>query len=228
MEFNKLNHSKTQLMKIWAETQSLVVPLAEFALDQVMNEGALRDIPIINSFVQLYKLKNNYSNHLLEKKLYDYFRNLDDIPFEKRIKFAQKYLNNDPTFSDNLLLAIDKSERLEKTPIFANLTRAFVYEKISKVDFWRLVKCLNDGFYEDFEFLKKYSHEKKLYGNEAQSLVNSGLVQIFTGLASPAFEMNGKFGLQGLSNRHSAYSITNIGKLFVKHGLHDEYFLPNS
>ncbi|MDN4617628.1 hypothetical protein QCD85_05930 [Paenibacillus sp. PsM32] len=220
-------HVFKQCLKVITKSESLTTPLIEATFDSILKEGVLKDIPGTNTAVQLFKLPKIISATILESKLEYFLMNLAEISFEKRINFAQKYLDNESHFVDNLLLALDKIERVEKLPLFLNLFRAFLYEKISTSDFWRLTKCLNDGFYEDFEFLKKYADKKSLFGDQAQALSNSGLVQTNVGLAPDPYELNGEFGLEGSSEKHTDYSITKMGELFIKHGLKNEDFLPN-
>lgn len=222
-----LNKVFEQCIQVVSKTESLTVPLAEVTIDSLLNEGILKDIPGSNTIVQLLKLPKTLSSTILESKLEYFLTNLAEVPFEKRIKFAQKYLDNEPFFVDNLLLALDKIERVEKLPVFFNLFRAFLYEKISVSDFWRLIKCLNDGFYEDFVFLKKYADIKHLYGDQAQALSSSNLVQANVGLAPDPSELNGEFGLEGSSEKYTDYFITKIGTLFIKYGLNNEYSLPS-
>jgi hypothetical protein len=68
--------------------------LGEVALDTVLKEGVLRDIPVFNTIVALYQAGVEIHHHLFVRKIINFLRELSSIPLEKRWKFVEETEKN--------------------------------------------------------------------------------------------------------------------------------------
>lgn len=65
----------------------------EVGLDTILDDGLLKDIPVINSIISLYKTGMNIRERFLIKKLIVFLTSLSDTTPEDRSKFLQN-MNN--------------------------------------------------------------------------------------------------------------------------------------
>ncbi|MEG4323220.1 MULTISPECIES: hypothetical protein [unclassified Microcoleus] len=77
------------------QISSLGRDLVEVALDQIVNEGVLREIPVVNSIYNLAKATVVISQGLFIKKLIRFLVELPNVSYEKRQSFLE-VINKNP------------------------------------------------------------------------------------------------------------------------------------
>lgn len=129
------SHSKQVLMDV---TESL--------LDTVLNEGLLKEIPVISS---LYNLGNSavaFSDRLLSKKILAFLYELENQS-AKDIRGLKTKLDENDKFrlklGDKLLYILDKCDDDEKAAYIAKLFSAYLGNMIDFTDFLRLSKSID-------------------------------------------------------------------------------------
>jgi hypothetical protein len=128
----------------------------EVAIDSMMTEGVLKDIPIIGTILNLAKTGIALKERHMIRKLLLFLKNLEDISTEDKNKFTEK-LNEDGEFAENisekLLLIIDRLDETEKAKIVANIFKLYVYGLIEQQMFLRLTLIVERGFLSDLQIL---------------------------------------------------------------------------
>lgn len=88
-EIKKLSNSLEQTLKD-SDLQSVTIDLAETFSDTLLNDGLLKDIPIIGTIVGLTKTAISLNDRLLIKKLIYFISELNDIDQPRREKLISE------------------------------------------------------------------------------------------------------------------------------------------
>jgi hypothetical protein len=179
---NKLPDLLTETIKE-KNFQDVVADLGEIALDAVLNEGILRDIPLLGSFLGLSNATLSIQDKLFTKKILSFLLELKNTDVDSRRTQIEK-IDRDPNYKtkvgEKLLYIIDKCEDSEKATYIGKLFRFYIEEKMTYEEFLRASKSVELTFLYD---LKRFIKEKwdNMEMEEAGDLVSSGLmVAIYT------------------------------------------------
>lgn len=142
-----------------SELPKLVTDYSEIQLDSVLDDGLVRDIPIIRSIVGLYKTTITIRDRIFMKKILLFLAKLQDVDPDKKIKFIEK-IAADEKFRDrlgeNLLLIIDRLDDYEKAQLLAISFKAYILETIDYATFRNLARSIDRAMIEDLKNLSNY------------------------------------------------------------------------
>jgi hypothetical protein len=200
--------------------RELIANFGETALDSVLDEGVLREIPLVSSLFGLAKATISIQDKLFTKKILTFLLQLKNTDTDSRRKQIEK-IDSDPAYKtkvgEKLLYIIDKCEDNEKADYIGRLFQCYLEEKISYENFLRASKCIELTFLDD---LKRFIKEKwnDLEMEEAGDLVGSGLMtaiysqgqQTWEGVGKPSLRVKassiGKLIQQLLDDKQQKYS----------------------
>ncbi|WP_416442730.1 hypothetical protein ACH3O9_17930 [Leeuwenhoekiella sp. A16] len=163
-----------------SELPELAKDYAELAIDGIMDDGVLKDIPLVGTVIGVMKFGNSVNKHLFAKKLYKFLFQLHTIPLEKRIKkideinSSKKYQSSVGEMTFELL---EKIESDGKPEIIGKLFKAVVEEKIDYQTYLRLAHIVKRLFYYDLVWLKDNSNGLRVNGNINDDLQTTGLIK---------------------------------------------------
>jgi len=152
-EINKLSNSLEQTLKD-SDLQNVTTDLAESFADTLLNDGLLKDIPIIGTIVGLTKAAISLNDRLLIKKLIYFISGLNDIDQERREKLISEIDNSETQkikVGEKLLYIIDKSDDHYTAKYIAVLFKAFLNEEISYSQFLRCSTIIQKLLIQDLE-----------------------------------------------------------------------------
>lgn len=181
----------------------------EIGIDTLMESGALKDIPLVNTVVGIVGAAGSVRDQLLANKLLRFVSHLSEIPQEERIAMVEK-LNDDDKFSGRagaaLIEILDRMESEKKPELAAKFFAAYARNEISFEELRRILVALERLPSFDIVKLEEFSKaeiEESLKMDESLLLafVNAGLGK-----------NNG--GFDG-----GAIIPTSLCKLFVKVGI---------
>ena len=69
--------------------------LGEVALDKILNEGVVKDIPIIGSAISFIRVGNDIQAYYFTKKIIKFLTQLEEIPVAERTAFIEKHTQED-------------------------------------------------------------------------------------------------------------------------------------
>jgi hypothetical protein len=170
-----------------SELVPVTTDLAEVGLDMLLNEGVLKDIPVIGSFIGLCKAGVSIRDRLLAKKLLSFLQELSKVPRKAR-KAAIEKLNADVKFQkrvgENLLLLLEKANDVDKPLMLGRAFRAFLEERIDYQmfkNFGFIIDALNmsaipklSDIYQKFQSTKDF--ETNYLTSEVRHLISLGLI----------------------------------------------------
>ncbi|MEK7818448.1 MAG: hypothetical protein AAB255_01495 [Bacteroidota bacterium] len=163
--------------------QDVITDLGETAIDAILDEGVVRNIPLLGSFFGLAKATMSIQDKLFTKKILHFLVELKNTDPDSRKEQIEK-IDTDPKYKtkvgEKLLYIIDKCEDSEKATYTGKLFQCYIDEKLDYKNFLRASKCIELTFLYD---LKRFIKDKwdNMDMEEAGDLVGSGLmVAIYT------------------------------------------------
>lgn len=186
--------------------------IAETGLDKLLDDGILKELPIVNIAYALLKLPISISNAIFMEKLLQFCYHMKDIPDDKRNKYVEKAINRDERFGEKLLVTLDKMDDLDKAEMLVKIFQAYGHDDgISYDDFRRLSIIITNTFVEDLNYIKSVYDKKYFGGYSAIPLVSNGLAResIYDEISE--------------DDTDERYSLTSIGKLFYECVFTDKY-----
>lgn len=124
---------------------SLGSELAEVALDSVLKDGLLKDLPIIGSLVGLWKVGISVKDALLFRKLLIFLRDIDNLSKEKRARIIEELQSAsvEEDVGEKLLTLLDRFDATTKAKLLSRTFCLLAEETITKDEFWRVAYTLD-------------------------------------------------------------------------------------
>lgn len=188
------------------ELSDLAVDYAEVGLDSILDEGIIRDIPILRTLVSIAKAGLNVRDRLYVKKIAYFLQQVGNTTQEQREEFIKKYCQDIKRFEEAVLLILEQADSIEKSSLVGKIFKACILDVITYDDALKLSSMVNRAFWGDLE--KFLDNENVEIGEDNQSLVMAGLYVI---AKSSSIGNRGRYNFGGVK-----YEITNYGKKLVE------------
>ena len=159
------------------ELGELASEYAELGLDSILDEGIVKDIPILRTLVGLAKVGFNIRDRLYLKKIVVFLAQVGQTTQEQRDDFVRKYCGDSKRFEETVMLILEQADREEKAELIGKIFKACILGKIRYEDAITLSEMVNKAFWSDLQVMFDYRDSKEQH----QRLFMSGL-----------FEMKGK------------------------------------
>lgn len=116
-----------------ADISGLAKDYSEIALDSVLSEGVLRDIPIVNTLVAIGRVGANIHDQIFAKKLIRFLTNLSELDPKERASMVDR-LDNEDGFrrqvGDRLVELLDRIDSRAKPEMLAMAFCAYATGRI--------------------------------------------------------------------------------------------------
>jgi len=158
-----------------------LVKLGEATLDAFLDQGLVRDIPILGTLVGVGKAGVAVRDVLLIRKLQTFLNEVEDVP-EERERFV-KEMDADPTRRDkvgtHLIVLLDRFEDMDKARFLGRAFRLFLKREISQEDFRRMARAIDRCLLEDLMIVNQAESARILSNRPhiAVDFVACGLVE---------------------------------------------------
>jgi len=185
-DLKKMSNSLEETLKD-SDLQNLTTDLAETFADSLLNDGILKDIPIIGTIIGLTKSAISFNDRLFIKKLIFFIselKNTDPLERKRLITEIDESEKHKVKVGEKLLYIIDKCEDHVTSKYVAILFKAFLNEEINYNQFLRCSTIINKIFIEDLEqfilmSVDEIQKTRRHYGTEITdfqfSLINCGI-----------------------------------------------------
>lgn len=176
------------------------IDLAELAVDGLINDEVIKDIPIIRGVYGSLKSVKAIAEYYSRIKLYKFVMSAQSTDYdEKKWSSFRDKMNSNKSFFQKMLAEIivfsDKQLDDKKNAVLGRIFAAFVNNKISYPDFQKMMGTLNVFLLSDEPTLESvYNSPQK----ESNANVSSSLQRLF---------------LLGLVNHYSPFERTHEGRL---------------
>jgi hypothetical protein len=156
------------------ELGDLAAEYSELGLDSILDDGIVKDIPILRTVVSLAKIGFNIRDRIYLKKIIGFLAQVGQTTQEQRDEFIKKYCDDVESFEETVMLILEQANRIEKTTLIGKIFRACILEEISYEDTLNLSNMVNNTLWSDIEAIKdkKYNQEIRM------RLFNSGLLSL--------------------------------------------------
>lgn len=185
----------------------LLSETTEWTIDQLLQDGPIKDIPIVGGLLKLYKTGAGVREFLFIKKLQKFLFSLKSIPEEQREQFSGK-LDTDPKkrseTGEKLLLLLEKFDESEKPDLLGRAFVAYIREEIDFETFWRMGRAIERCMVADLRFVHNFERATDAFSDRAFDLASCGLVEL---VAMPDIRGPGAKNL---------YKLTDFGEQFVR------------
>jgi hypothetical protein len=165
-----------------SEAKDLAVDLAEVGLDSILDEGVLKDAPMLGAVVKTCAISKTIRDRLFVRKVWDFLRACPRFNDLEKLAFVREHLDAPEKarrLGDAIVLILDKMDDLDKPQMLAKVFAALVRGKIGLDHFRRLASAIDIGFSEDLkEFIEKPTTNPEETKTLFRNLVRTGLVDI--------------------------------------------------
>lgn len=194
----------------------MVGDLAEVGLDAIMDDGILKDIPIISTVVGLYRIGHTIRERHEIKKLALFVAELNKgcTDESKRKQLIEK-LNSDTRKSkqemEYILVVLDSYLEYEKSQMLAKLYIVYLEETITWAEFVEYASMVKQLIPGDKELLKINHHVRKQ--SQCRDLLRLTALGLMYEQDSPNFPDGDN---STIKDDDTSFTVTEFGKKFAE------------
>lgn len=186
------------------DSVAFVSDLAEIGLDAIMDDGVLKEVPILSTAVALYKIGNSIKERHNIKKLIAFINEINNeiADEQKRQEYQQRFQNNENFRNrelEYLLVLIDRYISYDKPRMLAKLYMAYLDEKIIWGEFLMYAEVVDRFLLIDVNTLTQDSElfivRRNIGGESILRLVALGLMTDITNTSPFEEHGNGNIGM---------------------------------
>lgn len=159
------------------ELSNIASDIGEIILDSTLEDGILKDIPIIGTIINLGKGYMSIQDRIFSRKILSFLLQLKDIPIQKRNQAIQKIEDSKEErikVGDKLLYLIERSDDHIKSEILGKVFAEYIKENINYDEFKRCSEIINKTYIDDLLWFLNSDYEY-LSMEEASELISAGL-----------------------------------------------------
>jgi len=152
----------------------LAADCAELGLDSILDDGIVKDIPILRTAVSIAKIGFNIRDRIYIKKIASFLSQIGNTTQEQREAFIEKYCGDTKRFEEAVLLILEQTDSMEKSCLIGKIFKACILGKITYENAFRLSEMVNKALWGDLNLMFNRTDSKK----EQQRLFTAGLYNI--------------------------------------------------
>ena len=188
------------------ELTDIVLELSEIGLDQLLDEGLIRDLPVVGVIAKIFKAGLDIRDRIFLAKVAKFLFKLKEVPEEHRTSF-KKRICEDPNFKrkvgQTLVLLLERLDDFKKPDIVGKCFACYLSNKITFPEFRRISSAIELAFIDDLnELLGERLEKCSFVIDSKENLVRTGLTRI-----------QGSGALGGGDEIY--YFLSPLGQLFV-------------
>jgi hypothetical protein len=203
--------------EIFNTTVDLGIEYSELGLDDFLADGMLKEIPIIKTIYSVGKLGLSIKERFFVKKLLVFLKEFHSKTIdEQKINDFKFQFDTDRNYrnevTEHLIVFTDSFLNIEKSKVFANLFRAYIYGHFSWNHFIHLSTCLNSINPKAFSFLEKLSEYDFKIAEDSNNrhLARDGESESLLYSCGIAYET---------SSWSSGFNVSQLGKDLFRYGV---------
>lgn len=133
------------------EALNLSLDYSEVALDSILKDGVLKDLPIIGTVLGLYRMGYSLKERHTIKKILAFLNCMNDISGDEKEKFVDRLNDEDKNgeLFEKLLITLDRLDDTIKAEMIGNLFRMYIMDVIDRQMFLRCSNIIEKAFVSD-------------------------------------------------------------------------------
>ncbi len=155
---------------LFKDNKDIFENIVEFGIDSVLEEGLLKDIPIVGFFVGAKNAFQNLQDRNLLNQTLQFIKefNLKKIDAKKIEKYKNKISNSKQAEKElgRVLIILNSIIDIEKSKMLAKVFRYYVDEKINWDEFCEFSEIIKNIYLNDINYFEK------IYFGKIKSTVN--------------------------------------------------------
>jgi hypothetical protein len=168
--------------------------IGEITLDSFLEDGVIKDLPVIGTVVRLGKTLHSIRDFFFVKKVWAFLKGVNEIPYKQRKAFVDK-LKKDEKYEhragETITMLLDRYDNLQKPSFMAKLLGAYAQGEIDFSEFLRLSTAIDRAFIDDLNDLLNYFSGKDIETERVKrSLYTSNLSDFFV-MSEETFKKSG-------------------------------------
>ncbi|EGQ8047241.1 hypothetical protein HYO05_23115 [Vibrio parahaemolyticus] len=200
--------------------KSLASDGVEVLFDQILNDGLVKDIPIINTVANVMALGKSVRDTLFGRKLVKFLSSINSVSpndYEKIKKFALS--NESEEVCEKILNVIDSTSEISKADIIANVFLGYIEGELSSKELNTVLEVIERSYTQDLNNLltkrlmtRSRKDMRKLQSNGIANFVSTPIIErkdthpITTRPSTDLFKDNETY--------QESYMITRLGQRF--------------
>jgi len=164
-----------------SEYTSITKDILEVGLDSILDDGILKDFPLIGGFVSLGKIGITINDRIFIKKLIHFLYETQNIPKHKREEVINKINESNKyqlSVGEKIIFILDKADSISKAKHVGKLFRYVLEEKIGYEMYSRCVNAINMIYDSDLTHFLKTQITDFSGSIEKDGLINSGILKV--------------------------------------------------
>ena len=206
--------NKLEVAIVGNDLSELATEYAEIGFDSFLDDGVLKEVPVVSTLVSIYKVGSRISQYYSTKKLYKFLFQLKDVDLKVRLEKIRE-INNSGKYASSvggkLLEILDKVDSDNKPEIIGKVFRGVLKGEIDYSIFLRVSHIIKNTFIEDIMWIKQNSDENFVYGSRTEEI----LLTTLTSTSKRKAKIPDDFG-QELPKRASY--LTETGRALIRFG----------
>lgn len=189
-----------------SDLASVSKDIAEIAIDGVLKDGLLKDLPIVSTLLATYNVGKSVKDNLFTKKLLKFLYGVTEISSEDRAKVINM-LDSDPdAVGEMLILSIERMDDMRKPALLAKAFSLLAESKITTTDFFELKAIIDKIELSNIEEIIKFYEDFLYCPNELASYLLQTKMAIISDIGI-------------MDSAHPLFTSTNIGTIFITYVL---------
>lgn len=196
-----------------------VADLTEVGLDAVMDDGVLKEIPLLSTVAGIYKIGHTIKERHTIKQLALFVTELNKgcVDKNKRNRILEKLNGNQQQSKQEIeyiLVVLDSYLEYEKPKMLAKLYMAYLEQRIDWTQFSMYAALLKTLLLQDIKLLT--SHNFKESPLVCMQMESAGWLRLLSaGFVYEQWVMRFNDGMKKNENFNVPYSITETGQKFI-------------
>lgn len=152
----------------------------EMIIDSKLEDGILKDIPVIGTLINLNKGRLSIQDRIFSKKILHFLYRLKEVEDEKRIKMIDKIEKSEPDrikVGEKVLYLLDKADDHVKAEMIGVLFTDMIRDKLNYEGFKRCSDIINKAFLDDLLWFIE-SDDIIVSTEDSSELISAGLFDL--------------------------------------------------
>lgn len=186
--------------------------LSESAIDSIMEEGILRDIPLLGSAVGVARASKAVRDALFIRKIQAFLESFDDVSNEDKERMRNRINEEEQRdrLGEKLVFVLERADELEKARLIAKCFILYCEQNLEVEELFRVWSALDKVLIDDLQYLLDFEREQTCEHGFEWDFLSAGLLQsriayLRDELRDPEFE-----------ETRMAFSLSYSGELLLR------------
>lgn len=157
------------------EITSLMTDVGEFTLDSFMQDGVIKELPIVGSVFSMIKIGVDIRDRIFVEKIKSFIENVDNNQ-----KWREKFSDDEECnkISKQLLYIVDSCDDDNKLKLIGMAFNYLVNGEISKDEYFYTVNIISKSFYPFLKMLLDIDESDKRFKNDGTKYDYFGITHL--------------------------------------------------